>query len=626
MSAHRVTSRRVGHELEQLNSRQREAVLHVGNLAVLAGPGSGKTKLLVAKIAYTGDVLLDRGRSIAAMTYTRHAAREIISRYRSLASDRSENQVLAGTVHSWCLRGVLLPYSHLVGISPPGKGSILDDRDERWAILMREALGAAGIVTQYSTAKTNVIRARRLVAAGQASDHRDPLVAAAAEFDRKLTQCGLIDFDGIVATSLKLLSENEKILTLLRSKYPYILIDEYQDLGPVLHQLATLIADSTQVTVTAVGDPDQTIMGFAGADPRYLTQLVTLHGFKKIPLELNYRFGDAIIAASHAALGESRNHSSNPAREDKGVIDPIRVRGGLDDHGRALGDRVQMLIESGLSPHDIAVLYPSKGPLLDAITSGLEVAGVDYHHEADHRLPGGQLSEFVQDCAARTIASFRRTRTEPGTDLLQVKSLANVCRDYESLRSQAELGDLMASRREAHRRIHGLVSRYDQDWSNTPLLPWLEDLVSSLELDVISENLPSSRDKRSIEELRRLANSDDRTVGSLASGIIRTGRVTLATYHAAKGREWASVVLPGLAEGIMPRLLWDGRSRKYVEPPATEIAAARRLFYVGLTRARNSVTLIYGDRWEPWPGECNTLGESRFVLDLLANTGDQKTP
>ena len=125
-----------------------------------------------------------------------------------------------------------------------------------------------------------------------------------------------------------------------------------------LHKLAG-------VQICAVGDPDQSVMGFTGADPRYLDELAGRSDFLDITLDLNYRSGSAIIAASHAALGDTRDHRADPDRSDAGVVEPIAVAGGLADHADTAVREVEALISTGVRPERIAILYPRRGRLLE---------------------------------------------------------------------------------------------------------------------------------------------------------------------------------------------------------------------------------------------------------------------
>jgi len=601
-------------ELEALNDGQRDAALHLGNLVVLAGPGSGKTRTLVAKAAYLLETQIPPRRGLAAITYTRHAAQET-SRRLDLLGVRAGLRLTASTLHSWCLNSILRPYGPLVGMPVPAAGSVIDDKSDEWAVLLQECLDAAGASATARYERHAIIKIRRRIAAGIPEDSRDPMVGAAILFDKRLAQRQQFDFDLMIARSLELLRKHGKATRLVAARYPWLLVDEYQDLGPVLHTLVSHLHDTASVGIAAFGDPDQTIMGFTGADPGYLLELADREDFHRVPLVINYRCGKAIIAASHATVDGHRAHQPDPTRTDPGVIEPIAVSGGLADHAAMVISKIDELASEDVTAHHIAILYPRKGPLLDELIKALDGSIYEYIHEGDQRLPEGDLADFVRDCAARAVAGPQPvgyTNVDHASAVPTIHDLADAYRRLLDAGAIARPGGHVVGRI-LSRSLRAVEPEQD-------LKTWLDQLVEHMDLEAVAKASPQLRDRGTVDALLDAAARHGLTVGDIA-GALRTGKVTLTTYHAAKGREWDFMLLPGLVDGIMPFRKWSRRHRRHTETPPDQFEQDRRAFYVGLTRAKQAAILIYGDYWETNWGAENRYGVSPFAKAVLTQMG-----
>ncbi len=286
---------------------------------------------------------------------------------------------------------------------------MIDEYTDTWIKLMQRCLDDAGAMANAEWVRPDLTRIRRDLACGNNRGAGDPLVRAAGMFDERMLELGLFDFESMVAQALQIVRQHDRVAHLIAARYPWVIVDEYQDLGPVLHALVLTLHERASVQVAAFGDPDQSIMGFTGADPRYLNSLASRDDFLDIPLELNYRCGEAIIAASHAALNQKRQHRARPGRADRGVIEPVAVSGGLPYHVEVTIAKIVELTDRGIPAHRIAVFYPGKGPLLNELVEALDASGLGYVHERDERLPDGDLADFIRGCAARAIAGYQPT-------------------------------------------------------------------------------------------------------------------------------------------------------------------------------------------------------------------------
>ncbi|WP_433233392.1 UvrD-helicase domain-containing protein [Micromonospora sp. CA-248260] len=598
--------RRLEEELAALNESQLVAAIHPGSVVVQAGPGSGKTRTLVAKAAYTLESLIPPRRGLAAITYTRHAAQEIVHRLDVLEVDGGA-RIAAGTLHGWCLQRILRPFGPLVGMVPPGIGHVIDDKSVEWVVLLQQCLDEATPGSLARFEKTEICRIRRRMAAGITEDDRDPLVRAALKMEQRMRDRSLYDFDLMISEAFALLRRNPRITQLLASQFPMLIVDEYQDLGPVLHQIVLHLREQGGLEVAAFGDPDQAIMGFAGADPEFLIELASRRDFLNVSLNINYRCGSAIIAASQAAINGSRAYHANPLRTDPGVVELVSVSGAIGEHAEMTVMKIDELVANDVEEHRIAVLYPGKGALLDELITALDDSIYEYVHENDQRLPGGEFVEFIRQCAARAIAGPQPVGTPDITRTSVVPTIRQLASTYRVLHEG--LGQSSPLRRPAVRLVAAALHTVRTD---AALAPWISQLNAVLGLDNLASRSPLKRDRHAVESLLDIAAGNRLCVGDIA-GALRVGKITLTTYHAAKGREWDFVILPGLIDGVMPRRRWNDLTREWVPVPAGDFEQLRRAFYVGLTRARQAVILVEGDHWLSSRGLSNRYGVSPFA-------------
>ena len=437
-------------ELAVLTCEQREAATWPDDVVILAGPGSGKTRTIVARVAYLLQTRQDYFRGVACITYTNAAAREVRTRLERLGEQPSR-RLASSTAHSFCLQQILRPFSGVAGRAPLIRGAVLDDSDalEVWKSVFR----ALGIADKPEFQTATLTRIRRALTSGESTDEFDSrYVDAAQHFEKLLESRGIVDFEAMASQALTILRTTPRARESLVARFPHVVIDEYQDLGSVLHEIV-LELRKAGATVTAVGDADQTIFGFTGSDPKYLASLEEEHGFHTVRLRTNFRSGSRIVGASGRALGEVRDHRSVMGAPDGEVV--VRsVVGDYRKHGEVVVNEVKAAIGRGVLPHQIAVLYPRKGPLVTAVLRALGEACVDVLFEKDDRLPPGSLSQFVQMCASRMLACasdpdpVRREAAPKQAALLVALS---------ELRSEADLPtlDVFASRRTLYELTDG---------------------------------------------------------------------------------------------------------------------------------------------------------------------------
>ncbi|WP_421107060.1 ATP-dependent helicase [Streptomyces sp. NEAU-S77] len=609
-------------ELEELHPTQRTAVLHRGNVVLRAGPGSGKTRTLVARAAYLLETQISAFRGLACITYTNAAADEIRSRILKRGV-RADGRITCSTVHAFCLNEILRAFAPLTKEPAPGAGQVLGDRAAE--ILLQHCFDRVGIaetLAQFRTGESTKIR--RALACSEPLDAFDPReVAAARLYEEQLTARNEIDFEAMVTRALRIVREHEPVRDLLHARFPHLIVDEYQDLGGVLHELVVALHDLAGITVFAVGDTDQSVYGFTGADAKYLTALAEREDFRDLPLDVNYRSGQRIIAAAEAALGTSRGRRARDGSPPGSVtFEPVEE--GLDDHARLACDLAQQAQQRQVRPEQIAILYPQRGPLLDALLGELSRREIDFFYERDDKLPVGTLSRFVQHCASRAVTNYQIhiASADERPDMLrraEAPSLAQLENTLTGLRTEAQLPP-PASRMALLRALQACLDPQTPYALDTPAHGWLQQLRDRLELDAIAESHPDKDNTASIGELARQCQTKGLALQDLAQGEEVIGKILLTTYHSAKGREFDTVILPGLQNGIIPRNVAErGRWRA---PNARELAEQRRTFYVALTRAERTLHLIYGPGYHTKNGFWRPDGPSDFLTEMERSLPD----
>ncbi len=393
----------------ELNDAQREAVCQEDHTVVLAGPGSGKTATLAVKVAHLLADVVPGSRGVACVTYNNDAVREVTSRLGVLGI-RPGRSVFVGTVHSFCLNAVLRPYARLAPeIARPDRTVLAGHRR---ADLVAAALTREGSNDRVSWFEPRLQSIRRAQALAESVERFDPLdVRVAARYSALLAECNAVDFDGMVLDALSLLRSVAVVREVLAARYAWLAVDEYQDLGGPLHAIVECLA-AAGTKIFAVGDPDQTLYGFTGADPRYLQRLLDDDAFHEVRLRFNYRAGSRLIAASQAALAPERDHDyrADPERKDPGDIDIRLVEGGLVAQARVVArEIIPALTARDIPEHEIAVLYPSASPIYDALSQELQSADLPVLAERDSPYPSALAVRLLQQIAHRGLEGAGRT-------------------------------------------------------------------------------------------------------------------------------------------------------------------------------------------------------------------------
>jgi DNA helicase-2/ATP-dependent DNA helicase PcrA len=538
-------------------------------------------------------------RGAACITYNLECAAELRRRLDELGIQKSE-RICVGTIHSFCLKHIVLPFGSVGDLDLPPQISVaasgMQDRvfEQAFAKVFGPNANPYGWRTGFDKyRRTHLDR----TAAAWRHDHAE-MAALIEEYERRLRPKGLIDFDDMVLLGLQLIERHEWIRKTLRARFPILAVDEYQDLGVPLHRIVLSLAFSG-VRILAVGDEDQSIYSFAGARPELLVELSKMDGVEAVRLPFNYRSGKTIVDASLVALGEKRGYTAKSNHQS--TIDFYPCPNGLEEQAdlicttlipEALGRR------DGRELSDVAVLYLNKndGDVIEtaAKQAGLKVIRTD--KGAPYRKTG--LIRWLEDCADWCAGGWKTG--EPRLSVLILTWLAfNVSLAPDSAR--ATLRRMLVTFLFAHRQ------------PDVPVRTWLAEFVAGCLKDTLRREKTLSEEVEAIKQLAAAVREDGKLEALTVAGFGHQGgapdHLNLITIHSAKGQEFDVVLMMGMDQGKIPS--WDVKTGE-------QKREGRRLFYVGLTRARHEVHMTYSGFTTDKYGRKHPDGPSEFLLEVAA--------
>ncbi len=628
-------------DLNALNPQQRAAVEQTeGPLLVLAGAGSGKTRVLTYRVAY----LMERGVApwhILAITFTNKAAREMAERVHRLAGEASEDAWIS-TFHSCCVR-ILRRDIEKLGYK---RQFAIYDEDDRTSVIRSVARELKLSDKEYppkqiraviSDAKNRLLTPPEWLKESGGDFRSRQLYEAYRLYEQTLRSNNALDFDDLLIKTLELLAEHPPVLEYYRNRFHYILVDEYQDTNAAQYMLVRLLAGDRH-NLCVVGDDDQSIYGWRGADLRNILD------FEKdfpecvtIKLEQNYRSTGNILDAANQVIAHNRGRKEKALWTEAGSGERIALYHAMDERDEAafIAAMSRKLIAAGENQGNIAVLYRT-----NAQSRVLEEAFV--RSGIQYRVYGGQRfyeRKEVKDLVAymRALAnpdddvSTRRIINEPrrGIGDTTVDKLAEYARENDMPLMTAVLDCENAPLSARPKKLLGefaalMIDLTELMYEKKPS-EFLEELigrtgyVKALEADKSEENQNRIENIRELQgavtEFERLNPEGGLNdflenvalVSDLDAMNESGGAVTLMTLHSAKGLEFNDVFLAGMEEGVFPltRAVFDD----------TLMEEERRLAYVGITRAKKRLFLSHA-RTRALYNTRNANELSRFVTEI----------
>ncbi|NKX56701.1 DNA helicase PcrA [Arthrobacter mobilis] len=654
--------------LAGLNPQQEEAVKHAGSpLLIVAGAGSGKTRVLSHRIAY----LLATGRArpgeILAITFTNKAAAEMRERIEALVGDPAKNMWIS-TFHSSCVK-ILRREARNVGLNP--NFSIYDSADTlRLITLVAKGLdldpkrfAPKAIQHKISALKNELIDDESYAAAANYSDPFEQAVASVyTGYTQRMREASAMDFDDLIAQVVFMFQAFPAVAESYRRRFQHILVDEYQDTN---HAQYVLVRELTGVPaagagplavppaeLTVVGDSDQSIYAFRGADVRNIVEFEKDYpNARTILLEQNYRSTQTILSAANAVI------SRNPNRPEKRLWtaqgDGERIIGyvGENEHDEArfIADEIDRLQDTeGVRPGDVAIFYRTNAQsrsiedLLVRVGLPYKVVGGTRFYERKEikdalaylrvlvnpddvvnlrrilnepkRGIGDRAEYAVAALAERDRISFiealRRAGEAPGMATRSVNAVAAFVKLLDDLTEVANSSGAAAALEAVLEQTGYLaalrLSNDPQDESRVENLAELVAVVREYERDNPDGSLSGFLEQVAlVADADQVPDAPDEAGAALAS----QGVVTLMTLHTAKGLEFPVVFLTGMEHGVFPH------QRSMADPQ--ELAEERRLAYVGLTRARKRLYITRSESRSLW-GQSQYNPASQFIQEVPA--------
>jgi len=645
------TTEEIRNLLEGLNKPQRKAVTHGdGPLLILAGAGSGKTRVLTHRIAYLVATGAAAPNEILAITFTNKAAGEMRERVELLVG-RRVRAMWVMTFHSACAR-MLRAHADRLGYTR--QFTIYDQADSRR--LIKRCLEDNGvdpkrftpgaIHAQISAAK-NHLRDAEAYAQMVGSFFEQTVADVYQSYERELHRMNAMDFDDLLVRAVNVLELFDEVREKYVENFRHVLVDEYQDTNRVQYRWLELLAGQHR-NLAVVGDPDQSIYGFRGADIHNILDFEdNFPDAEVVKLEQNYRSTQTILDAANALIVNNRGRKSKRLWTELGQGDLIHVRELEDEHAEArfLTGEIQRLVDEGVSRREIAVFYRTNAQsrVLEEMLGRAEIAyqvvgGTKFYDRTEVKDALAYLTALVnpQDVGAFTRIVNSPRRGIGTTSVSRLVAFANTIgvSIWEAASEPAQVPGLGAAAVKAIGRFMATMEILrEREQSGAPIAKLLEEVLQE------TGYLEALRAERTIEAEGRIENlealvngaseydSDATAEHTLAEYLQQValiadadaltddeGLVTLMTLHNAKGLEYPIVFIIGCEDGVFPhsRALEEG-----------DVEEERRLCYVGITRAQRDLFLTYARARTVYGARTYAI-PSRFLNEIPAELTDRE--
>lgn len=640
---------------DTLNDKQKEAVFCTeGPLLILAGAGSGKTRVLTHRIAYLIDRLGVNPWHILAITFTNKAAGEMRERVDKLVGFGSES-IWVSTFHSTCVR-ILHRHIDLLGYDT--NFTIYDTDDQK--TVMKEVckklqidtkqLKERTILNAISGAKNELIDAERFEKNVSWDFTQRKIAEAYKLYQQTLRKNNAVDFDDLIMLTVELFKKNPEVLQNYQNRFTYIMVDEYQDTNTAQFELVRLLAQANR-NLCVVGDDDQSIYKFRGANIRNILDFEKEYpDAKVVRLEQNYRSTQSILDAANAVIRNNRGRKSKTLWTDQGAGRRVRFQQfdtAYEEAEFIADDVARKYRKNGASFSDFAVLYRTNAQArileermvmegipynvvggvnfyarreikdmlayLKTIDNGLDDVAVKRIINIPKRGIGAATIQRVQDYADEKGISFYNALREAGEvpgvgrSLTKLNSFVTMIQAFRGKMEYYSLKELLEDILEQTGYLEELRASDEEDADDR--IDNVEELISKLVTYEESAEEPSLSEF--LEQVALVSDLDNVDGGE--------GRVLLMTLHSAKGLEFPCVYLAGLEDGLFPGYM------SIVSEDAEDIEEERRLAYVGITRAMQELTLTCA-RQRMVRGETQYNAVSRFVREIPPELLDGYVP
>jgi DNA helicase-2/ATP-dependent DNA helicase PcrA len=626
--------------LDELNSTQREAATHIdGPLLILAGSGSGKTKTLTTRLAYLiGEIGIDPLNTLT-LTFTNKAASEMRTRALQLIDSSVNAMPLLSTFHKF---GLLFLKLHISRLNRKNTFNIIDSDDQKRMVKnickdLKIDLQTSFLTHEISKYKNILLDPQEAVEKAELSDYKKA-AKVYLEYQTRLLENNLVDFDDLLALTYKILLENEDLRKETSQRYQYIMVDEYQDTNELQYQLLRLLA-SEHNNLCVVGDDDQSIYGWRGANIRNILEFHThFENVKVVKLETNYRSTQEILDAANTLIEHNRKRLGKKLVSHKGSGEAVKVLHSIDEvyEANAIAREIKELIAKGVDPSEIAVLYRINA-LSRSLEEGFTKAGLAF------KLIGG--IRFYERAEIKDIISYLRVISNSDDDfsLLRIinkpkrgigktslEKIISFAKERKSSifqainqASDAELATILSKKAVSSvRKFIEIIKLLQDEKEELAELINLFDIHTGLR-EYYNAMIDGFERVLNIDEFfgyfrDAIVNDPEMTLEKFLADItlqsdqdqVEENAINIMSVHASKGLEFEHLYIIGLEEEFFPLI-----------GETTDIEEERRLAYVAFTRAKERLTLCHIDS-RFYRGKRKTAQKSRFLGEsgVIKNT------
>ena len=635
--------------LKGLNDKQYEAVVNTeGPCLVIAGAGSGKTKVLTHKIAYLLQEKNVLPWNILAITFTNKAANEMKERIELLVGDKAKD-MWVGTFHSICVR-ILRKFIDRIGFD--SSFIIFDSSDQKTLVkrclkeldIDEKILNDRSCLSEISNAKNDMLEPDAYSAKVHGDYRREKIAEVYEMYQKRLKENNAIDFDDIINYTIKILLENVDVLQYYSDKFKYILVDEYQDTSKAQYELIKILAKEHQ-NICVVGDDDQSIYGWRGADIRNILEFEKDYDdVHVVKLEQNYRSTQIILDAANTVISNNIERKRKRLWSEKKDGELIKIQVAQDEIEESdfVADMIAKISrEQNRSYKDFAVLYRANAQSR-SVEDALNRSQIPYN------IYGG--TKFYERKEIKDLIAYLRVIQNPQDDI-SIKRIINVPRRGIGLRTIEKIEDRASLKQESiysvlidietnseiSTKARNSISEFVDNVIGTlrtmrevyPVSKLIEKVIESIDyygyIDELYKGDKEEAEERkdNVKEFISVAmefeqNSEEKDLETFLTGVALTSesseeeeidKVSLMTIHTSKGLEFPVVFIVGMEDGLFPI------ARAVRSMSDSEIEEERRLCYVGITRAKEILYLTLTQKRTLY-GKTNPSIASRFMEEL----------
>ncbi|WP_214817235.1 MULTISPECIES: ATP-dependent helicase [unclassified Exiguobacterium] len=573
----------ISKDLQQFNAYKSN-----NSLIIKAGPGSGKTTVLSMKLARLIKEKIKSPRKVACITFSNEATNNLEKKVKSILELKNNNYYIS-TIHSFCLAQIIKPFSKLCDNGIDEEFTILtDDEKEQIVKTIKDNLNICD--TQVSLIEMDKERNLSIDGLSQIEvESYDLAKRVAIAYEEYLTKHNLLDFISIVKHSTYMIQNESYIRKCLEARFPYILIDEYQDLGRPLHEMVLCLSKLTSIKIVAVGDSDQSIYGFNGAIPEFFDELERESSFEVIELINNYRSDQKIVDASSKILNLQKGYLSKANIKKNSEINLVRCKQDVDEQLNYIVDTlIPDSLRKGTPLNEIAILLPSNYRINEMINY-LEAKDIPYYI-SKKEYPRTEFIIWLENCAGWLLESRKVLFGEIFDQWIVIRGL-RASNSEEIIREKTKLYRVLT----------------DSLGKSSNLYEWLRYL--NLKLNFNKSLALSVRFKENIQSLNLLVNSAENgksktmDVKEFSTSGIQGNKVALLTRHSSKGLEFEVVIIPFVEDGSLPFYRNFDNPKKMTEE--------KRVLFVCISRSKSTCYLLMSKKLN---GYSKNL--SRFLRDF----------